>query len=129
VTFESFPGYPPFLAVAAAELGCAEAADPARRVSTLTAMANLCAQAAVAHEQAVPGILAKAQEFHDQLRVATRAAELMLDSIRASRGAREPVALRERPRGLEGSLSVESRCVYKIASPNTQRPAKGRSKS
>jgi hypothetical protein len=95
VTLEPFPGYPTFLEAAAQELGLPAAADPARRVSTVSALANLCAQAAIAEVGAVAGILAKAEEFCDQLRVAARAGELMLASIRASRGlpAAGPVEL------------------------------------
>lgn len=127
MTFDTFPGYPSFLDAAAAELGCAEASGPARRVSTLTALANLCAQAAVAEGEAVAGILAKAEEFHDQLRVATRAAELMLDFVRASRGARDTEALPERSRGFPGDSEVASSRGTTASRPNSQRPVKGRS--
>lgn len=121
---DPFPGYPPYLEAAAAALGCPEAADPARRVSTLAALANLCAQAAVAEDRAVPIILAKAEEFRDQLRVAARAAELMLDSIREAR---------YRPRS-EVPLETwaaphppRSECAS--SQPNTQHHSRGRKRS
>ena len=50
MTLDPFPGYPPFLEAAAAELGIPVAADPARRVSTLTALANLCAKVRPAND-------------------------------------------------------------------------------
>jgi hypothetical protein len=81
-----FPGFPAFLARAAAEIGRPEAADPARRITTLAAVANLCAQAADAELAHVPAILAKATEFCDQLQAAWRAAELMIADLRAGRG-------------------------------------------
>jgi hypothetical protein len=77
-----FPGYPSYLDTAAADLGRPEAARPARSIATLSALANLCAQASAASPAAVAGILAKADEFRDQLHVAYRAAELMLDELR-----------------------------------------------
>jgi hypothetical protein len=86
-----FPGFPAYLEAAAAEVGHPEAARPARRISTLAAMANLCAQAALADEVHAAGILAKASEFRDQLLVAHRAAELMLaDFLAVTDPGREP---------------------------------------
>lgn len=81
----AFPGYTAYLDLAAAEIGHPEAAIPARRVSTLASMANLCAQAVAARPEHVPGILAKAEEFRDQLQAAWRASELMLADVRADR--------------------------------------------
>jgi hypothetical protein len=78
-----FPGYPAFLESAAAELGRPESAWPARRIMQLTALANLCAQAADGDPAHVEGILAKAAEFRDQLATALRAAELMLLDVEA----------------------------------------------
>jgi len=78
-----FPGHPIFLQAAAQELGRPESADPARRVGPLTALANLCAQAAHAEAGHVAGILAKAAEFRDQLATALRAADLMLLDVQA----------------------------------------------
>ena len=80
-----FPGYPVFLESAAAELGCPESAGPARRIAVLTALANLCAQAAQGKPAHVEGILAKAVEFRDQLATALRAAELMLLDVEVGR--------------------------------------------
>ncbi len=80
-----FPGYPAFLESAAAELGYPESAGPARRIAALTALANLCAQAAHGDPAHVEGILAKAAGFRDQLATALRAAELMLIDVEAGR--------------------------------------------
>jgi hypothetical protein len=80
-----FPGYPAFLESAAAELGSPESAGPARRIEALTALANLCAQAAHGDPAHVEGILAKASGFRDQLATALRAAELMLIDVEAGR--------------------------------------------
>jgi len=84
-----FPGYPAFLDAAAAELGRPELAAPARRVTALTSMANLCAQATHAEAGHVAGIMAKAAEFRDQIATALRAADLMLADVEAGR-APEP---------------------------------------
>jgi hypothetical protein len=81
-----FPGYPSYLDAAAADLGRPEAARPARRIATLSALANLCAQASVASPADIPSILAKADEFRDQLYIAYWAAELMLDELRTELG-------------------------------------------
>ena len=62
-----FPGYPAFLEAAAAEIGHPEAAGPTRRIVTLTALANLCAQASRGEQAHVAGILAKAAEFRARL--------------------------------------------------------------
>src|SRR4051794_11876837 len=62
-----FPGYPPYLAAAAGEIGRPEAEAPARRNVALSAMANLLAQASLAEPAHVPVILEKAAEFRDQL--------------------------------------------------------------
>ena len=59
-----------------------EAERPAHRMTTFTAMANLCAQAGSADSKDALVILAKAIEFRDQLQVAHRAADLMLEEIR-----------------------------------------------
>jgi hypothetical protein len=126
---EPFPGYPAFLEAAAAELNCPEAAGPARRVSTLTAMANLCAQAAVAETGAVAGILAKAEEFRDQLRVATRAAELMLASVRITRRTQSLASQTEPPRDHASQPHGVVERGRTIPRPNSQRPTKGRSHS
>jgi hypothetical protein len=80
-----FPGFPRFLEQAATELGRPESIGPARRITPLTALANLCAQAARADTAHVDGILAKAAEFRDHLATALRAAELMLAEVEAGR--------------------------------------------
>jgi hypothetical protein len=85
-----FPGYPIFLESAAAELGHPESAASASRIVPLTALSNLCAQAAHGDLAHVRGILAKAAEFRDQLAVALRAAELMLADVEAGRSRSEP---------------------------------------
>ena len=85
-----FPGYPAFLESAAAELGHPESSGAAGRIVPLTALSNLCAQAAHADPAHVRGILAKAAEFRDRLAVALRAAELMLAEVEAARGHSMP---------------------------------------
>ncbi len=80
-----FPGYPAFLESAEAELGLPGSAIPARRISAVAALANLCAQAALADPGHVAGILAKAADFRDQLATALRAAELMIADVEAGR--------------------------------------------
>ena len=79
-----FPGFPAFLDDAARQIGRPEAARPSRRLDGLSALSNLCAQAAEAEESLVAGILAKAEEFRDQLHAAHLAADLMLADLRAS---------------------------------------------
>jgi hypothetical protein len=81
-----FPGYPAFLDAAAAEIGHPEVAAPARRIAALSALANLCGQAADAEAEHVPGILDEAGRFRDQLHAAWLAAEAMIADIRAGRG-------------------------------------------
>ncbi len=93
-----FPGFPAYLDAAAAEIERPEAAGPARRDPILAAMSNLCAQAAEADPRHVAGILAKAQEMSDQLRVAHRASELMLADLRAGRAVSDEISLPRRTR-------------------------------
>jgi hypothetical protein len=81
-----FPGYPAFLESAASELGLPGSARAAGRIVPLTALANLCAQAAHGTPAHAPGILARAAEFRDQIAVALWAAELMLAEVEAARG-------------------------------------------
>lgn len=77
----TFPGFPVYLHKAAAELGCLEAERPAHRITTFTAMANLCAQVGSVPSRDASAIVAKAMEFRDQLHVAYRAANLMLEDV------------------------------------------------
>ena len=114
----TFPGYPVFLERAAREVGCPEAETPARKISTLSSLANLCAQAADAEPSRVPAILKKAGEFRDQLHAAHRAAELMLSEVGSAlvvaeppvipSAAGRPVADRK-PRGKPGRGPAEGR--------------------
>jgi len=90
VARHDFPGFPAFLEAAARQIGHPEAAGPARRIETLSALANLCAQAAHADGAHVEGILAKAREFRDQLHAAHRAADLMLADLDSERGTAGP---------------------------------------
>ncbi|MGE3821816.1 MAG: hypothetical protein AB7I30_20575 [Isosphaeraceae bacterium] len=85
-----FPGYPIYLEAAAREIGHPEAEVPARRIATLSALANLCAQASLADRRDAPAILAKASEFRDQLHAAALAADLMLAEATRSLGGIEP---------------------------------------
>ncbi len=80
-----FPGFPRFVESAAAELGLLNSARPVRRLTALTDLANLCAQAAHGDPSRVDAILAKAAEFRDQLAIALRAADLMLADVEMGR--------------------------------------------
>lgn len=93
-----FPGFPAFLDAAAEQIGRPEAARPARQVGGLSALANLCAQAAVADASHVDGILEKAAEFRDQLHAAYLAADLMLADVRAGRRTADPETSIDRPK-------------------------------
>jgi hypothetical protein len=86
VSNKTFPGYAAFLEEAARQIGHPEAEAPARRITTLSALANLCAQASLAEPAHVPSILVKAAEFRDQLHAAYEAAELMLAGVSRARG-------------------------------------------
>jgi hypothetical protein len=70
-------------------VGRPEAEVPARRIASLSALANLCAQASVADVAHAPAIMAKAAEFRDQLHVAYEAAELMLLEVHQALGSKE----------------------------------------
>jgi hypothetical protein len=80
-----FPGFPAFLESASTELGHPESAGLAGRIESLTALANLCAQAAHGDPAHARGILVKAAEFRDQIAIALRAAEMMLAEVEAAR--------------------------------------------
>jgi hypothetical protein len=86
VTRYRFPGYHAFLHEAATRIGRPEAEAPSRRIGTLAALAYLCAQAGEAGPERAPVILAKADEFRDQLHAAYEAAGLMLDETRRALG-------------------------------------------
>jgi len=94
-----FPGYPAFLESAARQIGRPEAEAPARRIATLSALANLCAQASLGGPEVAPAVLAKAAEFRDQLHAAALAADLMIAEVFDSLGLGNPDA---------GSLSTGS---------------------
>jgi hypothetical protein len=83
-----FPGFTGFLEEAARRIGRPEVAAPARRDSTLSALANLCAQAAPAGPEHARAILDKAAEFRDQLYAASQAADLMIDEVHQALGLR-----------------------------------------
>jgi hypothetical protein len=90
VANDSFPGFTSFLEAAARQIGRPEAAGPARRITTLSALANLCAQASVAEPAHAPAIMAKAEEFREQLHAALAAADLMLDEVKRLLGLSRP---------------------------------------
>ena len=114
-----FSGYPAFLESAAAGLGRPELAAPARRIEPLTALANLCAQAAHGDLVHVEGILAKAAEFRDQLAIAFRAAELMLADVEAGRANSMPEARAEADSAILPTSLPDPRGVRK--GPRTSR--------
>jgi hypothetical protein len=95
----TFPGFGEFLHAAAEELGVPEAEAPAGRITALTALANLCAQAGAADPGHAPGIMAKAAGFRDQLGVAHRAAELMLAEVNHALGVHGSAGPPGRPPG------------------------------
>lgn len=127
-----FPGYPAYLEAAGRELGRPGAVGPARRVSTLAALANLCAQAACAGPGVAAGILAEAEAFADQLRVACRAGELMLADVRAGCGPAGRDSGSPRGGAFGGSMGVGTGDSGRPASrggdaaPSTSRPSPGR---
>jgi hypothetical protein len=90
MAYPPFPGFPVFLELAADQIGCPESAGPAGRIAILSALAHLCAQASLADDAHVPGILAKAAEFRDQLRAAALAADLMLAEVAQARELPDP---------------------------------------
>jgi hypothetical protein len=86
VTNYTFPGFRPFLEAAACQIGRPEAEGPARRITTLSALANPCAQATVSERANAPAIMTKAAEFRDQLHAAYAAAELMIAQVNQALG-------------------------------------------
>ncbi len=82
----SFPGSTAFVEDAARQIGRPETEAAARKLGPLSALANLCAQAGAADPADVPGIMAKAAEFRDQLQTAFLAAELMLADVERALG-------------------------------------------
>lgn len=76
-----FPGYFDYLRDAARRIGHPEAEAPARKITTLSALANLCAQAGAVDPADAPAVMAKAGEFRDQLHAAYEAAGLMLADV------------------------------------------------
>ena len=76
-----FAGFPEFLNLAAEIVGDPEASGPARRLTALGDVANLCAQAIEADPTVLKAILGKAEAFRNQLHVAYLAAELMIEEL------------------------------------------------
>jgi hypothetical protein len=107
VTHYTFPGYPAFLEAAARQIGHPEAEAPARRITTLSALANLCAQAGTARQEQAPAVMAKAAEFRDQLHAAYRAAELMLTEVNRSLGLDQSTPTPEPPTPSRATRSPE----------------------
>jgi hypothetical protein len=98
VTTYTFPGYVPYLENAARQLGCAAAAGPARRISALSELANLCAQVSIGNPSHATAIMAKAEEFRDQLHTACFAADLMIDELYQALGIAQSRKKVGRPR-------------------------------
>lgn len=82
-----FPGSPVFVRQAAEELDAPGSVPFAAPNPALIALANLCAQAALADPGRVATILAHAAGFRDQLRTALRAADLMIAHVEEGRAA------------------------------------------
>lgn len=87
---DTTPDAAAFLAAAAAELGRPAAAAPSRRVAALAAVGRLCDGAVRADAAHAADLLAGAAALRDALRVAARAAELMLADAHATIAARPP---------------------------------------
>ena len=86
-----FPGFPAFLERACRDLEVLPSAVlAAGRIVPLTALANLCAQAADAPAEHVAGILKECQSFRDELAVSLNAAEAMLEEVERERLTRPP---------------------------------------
>ena len=94
-----FPGHPAFLAKAAEDLGL-DACAAGRPLAPLASVASLCAQASMAVPEYAPAILREAVAYHDRLRIAARAAELMLAEVGRACGPPEapPADDPDRPR-------------------------------
>ena len=83
-----FPGFPVFLARAAEQLGVDAIATAAKPPAAIASLANLCAQAATAAEDAHAAAILKEATVHiDRLVVAAKAAQMMLDEVGAARGS------------------------------------------
>jgi hypothetical protein len=80
-----FPGFPEFLERAIAELGFPLPFARGRIPEALAGLANLCAQASDTDREQAAQILREAASLRDQLLVATRAADLMLDEVTQAR--------------------------------------------
>lgn len=85
VTKNPFLGFPLYLDRAATELTHPEMSIPARRITPLAAIANLCAQASTADDASASCIFGKADELRHQLHVAALAADMMLDDTFVSK--------------------------------------------
>jgi hypothetical protein len=87
-----FVGAVHFVEKAAAEMGRPVLAGAVRRLGALSSLAGLCAQAVHAETSQAVRILAEAAAYRDQLHTAARAADLILDDVRAGLGlgASEP---------------------------------------
>lgn len=92
-----FPGFFVYLRDAARRVGRPEAENPARKITPLSALANLCAQAGAADPSHAPAIMAKAEEFRDQLHVAYEAAGLMLADVNRALGLPAAASREDRP--------------------------------
>jgi hypothetical protein len=80
-----FPGYPDFLERAIGELGFPVSFAWGRIPQALAGIANLCAQASDANRDHVAMILHEAASLRDQLLIASKAADLMLDEVKQAR--------------------------------------------
>lgn len=76
-----FTGYPEYLEMVSKTIGHPEAAGPARRLTALGDVANLCAQASLADPTNAKDIMSKAEAFRDQLHVAYLASSKMIEHI------------------------------------------------
>lgn len=104
-----FPGFTTFLDSAAREIGRPEASAPARRITTLSSLANLCSQVEDADPVAARTILERAAEYRDQLLAAYIAAERMLDEVSTAAGVETRPALDAEAPGARGRSVVGPR--------------------
>jgi hypothetical protein len=106
VPHHPFLGFPRYLDRAAVAIAHPEASIPARRITPLAAIANLCAQASTADEAHLAGIHAKAAEFRHQLHAAALAADMMLEDVFSLESDSEPITQRDKRRAKSNPAAV-----------------------
>jgi hypothetical protein len=118
-----FPGYPEFLERAIAELGFPKPFARVRVPEALAGLANLCAQASDTDRERAAQILREAASLRDQLLVASRAADLMLDEVTRARvqAQAEPLSPRT-PRDAQAGAGERQTPTRPASRPTQHRP-------